>query len=57
MTDGDSQGMSQVDFAISTYFVNAVRTQCGWHLVEKAGDEIVKAWDIREGRMMLLRGR
>ena len=26
MTDGDSQEMSQVDFAISTYFVNAVRS-------------------------------
>jgi MULE transposase domain len=26
MTDGDLQEMSQVDFAISTYFVNAVRT-------------------------------
>ena len=30
MTDGDSQeNHKQVDFAISTYFVNAVRTRCG----------------------------
>ena len=35
ITDGDSQEMPQVDFAISTYFVNAVRTQCGWHLVDQ----------------------
>ena len=26
MTDGDSQEMSQVDFAISSYFVNAVHS-------------------------------
>ena len=35
ITDGDSQEMSQVDFAISTYFVNAICTQCGWHLVDQ----------------------
>jgi hypothetical protein len=35
MTDGDSQEMSQVDFTISTYFVNAVCTKCGWHLVDQ----------------------
>ena len=35
MTDGDFQEMSQVDFAISTYFVSAVCTRCGWHLVDQ----------------------
>ncbi len=44
MTDGDSQEMSQADFAISTYFfVNAGGT---WLI--KAGDKIVKAWVIGE---------
>jgi hypothetical protein len=45
MTDGDSQEMSQVDFAISAYFVNALR------------DEIVKVWAIGKVRMLLRRGR
>ena len=37
MTNGDSQEMSQVDYAISTFFVNAVRSRCGWHLVVDHG--------------------
>jgi len=28
MTDGDSQEMTQVDYAIATYFVNAVSSRC-----------------------------
>ncbi len=39
MTESDSQEMSQVDFTISTYFVNAVCTQCGWHLVDQGWRE------------------
>jgi hypothetical protein len=35
MTDGDSQEMSQVDFARKTHFVNAKRTRCAWHLVDQ----------------------
>ena len=35
MTDGDSQEMQQVDFAIATFLVNAVCTRCGWHLVNQ----------------------
>jgi hypothetical protein len=35
MTDGDSQEMTQVDYAIATYFVNAVCSCCGWHLVHQ----------------------
>jgi hypothetical protein len=35
MTDGDSQETQQVDFAIATFLVNAVRTRCGWHLVNQ----------------------
>jgi hypothetical protein len=46
MTDGDSQEMSQVDlFAISTYFVNAVHTQCGWHLVDQGWRQNCKGLD------------
>jgi hypothetical protein len=35
MTDGDSQEMTQVNYAIATYFVNAVCSHCGWHLVHQ----------------------
>ena len=35
ITDGDSQEMAQVDFARSTFFVNAKRTRCAWHLVDQ----------------------
>jgi hypothetical protein len=35
MTDGDIQEMTQVDYAIATYFVIAVRNRCGWHLVHQ----------------------
>ena len=35
MTESDSQEMPQVDFTISTYFVNAERTQYVWHLVDQ----------------------
>ncbi|KAI2493301.1 hypothetical protein MHU86_21222 [Fragilaria crotonensis] len=52
MTDGDSQEMTQVDYAISSHFVNAVRFDVGGTLLIKAGDEIVKAWVIGEARMM-----
>jgi hypothetical protein len=54
MTDGDSQEMSQVDFAI---FSMQYILDVGGTLLIKAGDEIVKAWVIGEGRTMLLRGR
>jgi hypothetical protein len=36
MTDGDSKEMlTQVDYAIATYFVNAVHSRCGCHLVHQ----------------------
>ncbi len=35
MTDGDSQEMTQVVYAIATYFVNAVQSCCGWHVVHQ----------------------
>ncbi len=50
MTDGDSQEMSQVDFAISTYFVNAVRTRCVWHLVEQGWRRTCKGLGYQRGK-------
>ena len=50
MTDGDSQEMAQVDFAISTYFVNAVRTRCGWHLVDQGWRRNCKGLGFRKGK-------
>jgi MULE transposase domain len=50
MTDGDSQEMSQVDFAISTYFVNAVRTRCGWHLVDQGWRRNCRGLGYRKGK-------
>ena len=50
MSDGDSQEMSQVDFAISTYFVNAVCTQCGWHLVDQGWRRNCKGVGYRKGK-------
>ena len=35
MADGHPQEMSQLEFAISKYFVNAIRTRCWWHLVDQ----------------------
>ena len=49
-TDGDSQEMSQVDFAISTYFVNAVRTRCRWHLVDQGWRRNYKGLGYRKGK-------
>jgi hypothetical protein len=57
LTDGDSQEMSQVDFAFSTYFVNAGGTQCGWHLVDQGWRQNCKGWVFGEGKTMLQRGR
>ncbi len=50
MTDGDSQEISQVDFAISTYFINAVRPGCGWHLVEQGWRQNCKGVGYRRGK-------
>ena len=50
MTDGDSQEMSQVDFAISSYFVNAVRSRCGWHLVDRGWRRNCKGLGYRRGK-------
>ncbi len=49
-TDGDSQEMSQVDFAISTYYVNAVHTRCGWHLVDQGWRQNCKGVGYRRGK-------
>ena len=50
MTDGDSQEMSQVDFAISTYFVNAVRSRCGWHLVDQGWRRNCRGLGYQKGK-------
>ncbi|KAI2501583.1 hypothetical protein MHU86_12854 [Fragilaria crotonensis] len=50
MTDGDSQEMSQVDYAISTHFVNAVHTRCGWHLVDQGWRRNCKGLGYRRGK-------
>jgi hypothetical protein len=50
MTDGDSKEISQVDFAISTYFVNAVCTSCGWHLVEQGWRQNCKGFGYWRGK-------
>ena len=50
MTDSDSQEISQVDFAISTYFVNAVRPGCGWHLVEQGWRQNCKGVGYQRGK-------
>jgi hypothetical protein len=33
ITDGDPQEMTQVDYAIMEFFLNAIRVRCGWHAV------------------------
>ncbi len=46
MTDGDSQEISQVEFAIST----AVRTWCGWHLIDQGWRQNCKGLGYRRGK-------
>jgi hypothetical protein len=50
MTDGDSQEMTQVDYAIATYFVNAVRSRCGWHLVHQSWKRECRGLGFRNGK-------
>ena len=50
MTDGDSQEMAQVDYAIATYFVNAVRSRCGWHLVHQGWRRECRGLGFRKGK-------
>jgi MULE transposase domain len=50
MTDGDSQEMAQVDYAIDTFFVNAVRTRCGWHLVHQGWRRECRGLGFRKGK-------
>ena len=56
MTDGDSQEMAHVDYAISTFFINAVRSQCGWHLVDCGWRRNCKGLGYRK-KILLPRGR
>ena len=50
MTDGDSQEMAQVDYAIATYLVNAVRSRCGWHLVHQGWRRECRGLGFRKGK-------
>ena len=50
MTDGDAQEMAQVDFAIDTFFVNAVRTRCGWHLIHQGWRRECRGLGFRTGK-------
>ena len=50
MTDGDSQEMEQVDFAIATFFVNAVRSRCAWHLVHQGWKRHATGLGYRPGK-------
>jgi MULE transposase domain len=50
MTDGDSQEMTQVDYAIDRFFVNAIRTRCGWHLVHQGWRRECRGLGFRKGK-------
>jgi hypothetical protein len=50
MTDGDSQEVQLVDFAIATLLVNAVRPRCGWHLVNQGWKRHCKGLGFCEGK-------
>ena len=50
MTDGDSQEMAQVDYAIATFLVNAVRSRCGWHLVNQGWKRHCRGLGFRKGK-------
>ena len=42
MSDGDSQEIGQLCAAISRYFPEAFRIRCGWHIVDRGWDRVVK---------------
>jgi hypothetical protein len=50
MTDGDSQEMAQVDFAIAELLVNAVPTHCGWSLVHQGWRQECRDLGFRKGK-------
>ena len=50
MTDGDSQEMTQVDYAIDRVFVNSIRTRCGWHLVHQGWRRECRGLGFRKGK-------
>ena len=50
MTDGDPQEMAQVDYAIAKYFVNAVCSRCGWHLVHQGWRQECRGLGFRKGK-------
>jgi hypothetical protein len=50
MTDGDSQEMTQVDYAIATYFVNIVCSRCGWHLLHQGWRQECRGLGFRKGK-------
>jgi hypothetical protein len=42
VTDGDSQAISQLDDAISKFFLNAYRIRCSWHIIDRGWHKKVK---------------
>lgn len=42
ITDGDSQETSQLDDALKTVFKSSKRRRCGWHIIDKGWDRIVR---------------
>ena len=42
VSDGDSQEIGQLCSAIGRYFPDAYRIRCGWHIVDRGWDRIVK---------------
>jgi hypothetical protein len=35
ITDGDSQEISQLEAAMKTFFLQAIRVRCGWHIIDR----------------------
>ena len=42
VSDGDSQEIYQLCSAITRFFPQAIRIQCGWHIVDPGWDRVVK---------------
>jgi hypothetical protein len=53
LTDGDSQEMTQVAYAITSYFAIAACSCCGWHFVHQGWRQECRGlgfWKERETR-------
>jgi hypothetical protein len=56
ITHGDSQEMTQLDYAIDRFFTNAIRVRCRWHLVCQGRKRHCTGLDLvtvkEQGRML-----